>query len=173
MDNLIVNNPIELALAWGSSPEELSDDVFEHSACGISLTGGHSAVVVCAAVSGGWTRERTLLFPFSMAEFEVLLRTVEQDAQGAMSWENRKRGIKHRSLRPEIKRPQRKTQSKEVRRPSKESVGSSFNDGLDNEDDIGLLWTVPREVMCRSHVDLGFYEKELNEVSDWGRRGLR
>lgn len=86
MDNLIVNNPIELALAWGSSPEELSDDVFEHSACGISLAGGRSAVVVCAAVGGEWTRERTLLFPFSMAEFEVLLRTVEQDAQGAVNY---------------------------------------------------------------------------------------
>ena len=167
MDNLVVRNPIELALAWGSSPAELAEDVFEHSICGILLTTGYSVVIASAAVGVERTRPRTLQFPFSMEEFEVLLRTVERDADDAMGGQDRERLPQERQARHRNQKPQRQRAAAERKLlPCGDDIPFDCDGDPDGEDDIELLWTVPDKVVARAQVYLIIYGKALNEFPD-------
>ena len=81
MDGTIVYTCQELAYQCGYSLSEMIGDVREHSDCGIELTLEKSGIKANAQVEKRWTKIRSLIFPFTMGEFEVLLRTVEYDAR--------------------------------------------------------------------------------------------
>jgi len=152
-----------LARVWGSSPAELADDVFEHSSCGIVISVGSLAVVANAAAGHEQTKVRALRFPFTMNEFEVLLRTVEQDAKAAMNWQERgrpswsRRVMSHEMGQKRRNALERKAPVLQVRKPA------AVNVSPDDADDISRLWIVPIPTEVRTHIDLDVYEQELGE----------
>lgn len=171
MDSLTVRNPAELARVWGSSLKEIAGDVFEHSTCGILLSMDLEVVTVHALVDDKNTKIRTLQFPFTMAEFEVLLRSVEQDAEAAMLWKFVGREREFRQISPARrdyrtnKAPIRPGSSRNVRKKAKKFALNDQSSGLNaiQELDISDLWIVPRAVSRRTRVDLAAYERELDE----------